>query len=49
VHDAGTQVGPFPVSQVLEMVELGSLSPEAVFRREGMEDWRSVEELRDWR
>ena len=49
VHDGGTQAGPFPVSQVLGMLDLGSLSAEAVFWREGMEDWRSVQELRDWR
>ena len=49
VHDGGVQAGPFPVSQVLGMLDLGSLSAEAVFWREGMEDWRSVQELRDWK
>jgi hypothetical protein len=49
LYDAGTQSGPFPVSQVLEMLDLGSVTPEALFWREGMEDWRSVQELRDWR
>ena len=27
----------------------GSPNAEAVFWREGMEDWRSVQELRDWK
>jgi membrane associated rhomboid family serine protease len=48
VLEGETQTGPYPVSKVLEMVDLGTLSADAYFWREGMEDWRSVAELRDW-
>ncbi len=39
------QLGPFTPLQVRQMLELGSITPETLYWREGMDDWRSVDEL----
>jgi membrane associated rhomboid family serine protease len=45
IYDNGVQVGPFTLTQVNEMLVLGSISGEAQYWREGMIAWRSVIEL----
>jgi membrane associated rhomboid family serine protease len=41
----GAQIGPFTLSQIRSMMALGSLAAGTVYWKEGMEDWRAVEEL----
>ena len=41
----GAQLGPFTLSQIRNMLSLGSVSEGTVYWKDGMEDWRSVEEL----
>ncbi len=45
IWENGVQIGPFTRSQVLQMVALGSVGPEAVFWQEGMADWQPVLDL----
>jgi len=45
LFDRGQQTGPFPVSQLTEMLRAGSISPEAVYWCDGMVDWKSVREV----
>lgn len=42
VWQNGQQIGPFSRSQIMQMVTLGSISQEASYWQEGMEDWQSV-------
>ena len=44
LHENGVQSGPFPPGQVRRMLAAGGVSPEAVYWREGMAEWRSVAE-----
>lgn len=46
LHLAGVQSGPFTVTQIGQMFVSGEFSPETLYWREGMADWRGVEELR---
>lgn len=41
----GSQLGPLNRSQIRQMLELGSIDPGALYWAEGMEDWRSVQDL----
>jgi hypothetical protein len=41
----GKEAGPYPVERVPDMIRLGAVSTEALYWREGMEEWRSVSEL----
>ena len=43
----GEQCGPFSMTQVREMIALGSVPADALYWREGMPDWGSVAEWRD--
>ena len=43
----GSQIGPFTLSQIRGMFSTGSVSDGTVYWREGMEDWRAADELRD--
>ncbi len=45
LFDRGQQTGPFPVSQLTEMLRAGSISPEAVYWCDGMVDWKSVRDV----
>ncbi len=45
VSTDGNQIGPFTPSQVKEMIVLGSVSGDAYFWKEGMAEWRSVNEF----
>ena len=42
----GVQSGPFTLSQILQMFSQGTVPEQAYYWQEGMEDWRSAEELR---
>ena len=42
----GAQTGPFTETQVQQMFKTGEVSPETLYWQEGMENWRTVEELR---
>lgn len=41
-----SQSGPFALSQIEQMFRNGEIPAEAVYWQEGMEDWRTAEELR---
>lgn len=43
----GAQAGPYTMSQVQQMFATGSISSEAFYWQQGMEDWRSADELRE--
>jgi membrane associated rhomboid family serine protease len=43
----GTQIGPFRLSQILGMFALGSISEGTLYWKDGLEDWRAVEELHE--
>jgi len=45
LYDRGQQTGPFPVSQLTEMLRAGSISPEAVFWCSGMPEWKRVRDV----
>ncbi len=45
LFDRGQQTGPFPVSQLTEMLRAGSISPDAVYWCDGMVDWKSVRDV----
>ncbi len=45
----GTQIGPFRLSQIRGMFALGSISEGTLYWKDGMEDWRAVEELHEAR
>jgi hypothetical protein len=45
----GAQVGPFRLSQIRGMFTLGSISEGTLYWKDGMEDWRAVEELHEAR
>lgn len=47
LHINGAAAGPFTRSQVREMLAMGSVPDDASYWLSGMEDWRTVEELRD--
>jgi hypothetical protein len=40
------QSGPFTLGQVRQMLSLGSISSETLYWKEGLDDWRAVDELR---
>jgi membrane associated rhomboid family serine protease len=42
----GAQTGPFTLAQVRQMLSLGSIPEGTFYWKEGMEDWRTTEELR---
>lgn len=41
-----SQTGPFTLSQIEQMFSTNAIGPGALYWQEGMEDWRSAEELR---
>jgi membrane associated rhomboid family serine protease len=45
LYDGGAQAGPFTLLQVKQMLNLGSVSQDALYWGEGMPDWRPVLEL----
>ena len=47
LFDAGSEVGPFSKTQILQMQKLGSVSSEAFYWREGMPEWRTIGEIED--
>lgn len=46
LYENGDQSGPFTATQVRDRLESGALAAEALYWREGMSEWRPVEELR---
>lgn len=44
LNDQGTQIGPFTRDQVSQMIVLGSVSTDAWYFEEGMEDWTAIEQ-----
>lgn len=45
IYDNGTQLGPLTPVQVQAMLSDGTVSREAFYWKEGMTEWRNVEEL----
>jgi hypothetical protein len=45
----GAQIGPFTLSHIRGMMALGSIFGETLYWKDGMEDWRAVEELHEAR
>jgi membrane associated rhomboid family serine protease len=45
LFDRGQQTGPFPVSDLTEMLRTGSISRDAMFWRDGMTEWKSVRDV----
>lgn len=45
LYESNAQSGPFSLVQVRQMLALGSITPEAFYWQEGMQEWRSVSEL----
>jgi membrane associated rhomboid family serine protease len=45
LFDNGAQIGPVNRAQIAQMLTLGSVSQEAVYWEDGMEDWQSVADL----
>ena len=45
LHEAGAQSGPFTLSQIQNMLALGSVGKDALYWSEGMADWQSVLDL----
>ena len=43
----GGQAGPYTMSQVQQMFGTGAISSETFYWQQGMDDWRSAEELRE--
>ena len=43
----GAQAGPYTMSQVRQMFAAGTVSSETFYWQQGMEDWRSADELRE--
>lgn len=43
----GAQAGPYTMSQVQQMFATGAISSETFYWQQGMDDWRSAEELRE--
>lgn len=43
----GGQAGPYTMSQVRQMFATGAISSETFYWQQGMDDWRSAEELRE--
>lgn len=43
----GAQAGPYTTLQVQQMFATGAISSETFYWQQGMEDWRSAEELRE--
>lgn len=41
----GQQCGPFTDHQVQDMIRLGSVPADALYWRDGLEDWRSIQEI----
>jgi membrane associated rhomboid family serine protease len=42
----GAQAGPFTAAQIQQMFQTGEISAETLYWQEGMEQWRTAEELR---
>jgi len=42
---AGAQAGPFTATQIQQMLATGAISVDALYWQEGMEEWRTAEEL----
>jgi hypothetical protein len=45
IYQNDEQFGPYTSAEVQQYLREGSIIPEAVYWREGMSDWRSVNEL----
>jgi hypothetical protein len=45
LSEGGNQSGPFTSEQVREMISLGSISPDALYWQEGMEEWSTVQDF----
>jgi hypothetical protein len=45
LHDGTEQTGPFTLTQVQTMLQLGTVSREAAYWSEGMSDWQNIAEL----
>jgi membrane associated rhomboid family serine protease len=45
IHSEGNQTGPFTLTQVQDMMRLGSIGPDALYWSEGMPEWQSVADL----
>ncbi|MBW8864746.1 MAG: rhomboid family intramembrane serine protease [Verrucomicrobia bacterium] len=45
LHDGAAQTGPFTLTQVQDMLQHGTISREAVYWSDGMEQWQAVAEL----
>ena len=45
IYAGGQQSGPFALSQIQAMTQLGSIGPDALYWSEGMADWGSVADL----
>lgn len=43
----GAQAGPYTMSQIRQMFAVGTVSSETFYWQQGMEDWRSADELRE--
>lgn len=43
----GSQAGPYTISQVQQMIATGAISSETFYWQQGMDNWRSSEELRE--
>ena len=43
----GAQAGPYTTPQVQQMLATGAISSETFYWQQGMDDWRSAEELRE--
>lgn len=45
IFAGGNQSGPFTLTQVQDMLRLGSIGPDALYWSEGMTDWQTVADL----
>ncbi len=45
ISEGGGQSGPFTSQQLREMISLGSISAEALYWQEGMEEWSTVQDF----
>jgi membrane associated rhomboid family serine protease len=43
----GAQAGPYTMSQIRQMFAAGAVSPDAFYWQQGMDGWRSADELRE--
>jgi len=45
LHDGAAQTGPFTLTQIQGMLQHGTISRDAVYWSEGMEQWQAVSDL----